>query len=169
MAAPLGTTAFKIPNLAEKGYEIQQAEAKQERERKDEESIAATGQEAQQYKLDGDAANGASMLFNEFRKASVDFEQTGSESARQKMNDYNAQLQTYVGAILTQNNAASLSLANAEADGFQNYTVSPEEARQGYSNFMNRKMEFTMKDGTLMVKDGEGLFPHFNHLPYVNG
>lgn len=167
MAAPLGTTVFKIPNLAEKGYEIQQAEeAKQERERKDrEKSIAATGAEElynkAKYKLDGDAATGASMLFNEFRKASVDFEQTGSESARQKMNDYNAQLQTYVGAILTQNNAASQSLAQAEADGFQNYTVSPEEARQGYSNFMNRSMQFTMKDGTLMVKDGESFVPAF--------
>lgn len=167
MAAPLGTTVFKIPNLAEKGYQIEQAEeAKQERERKDrEKSIAATGAEElynkAKYKLEGDAANGASMLFNEFRKASVDFEQTGSESARQKMNDYNAQLQNFVGAILTQNNAASQSLANAEADGFQNYTVSPEEARQGYSNFMNRSMEFTMKDGTLMVKDGEGFVPAF--------
>lgn len=167
MAGPLGTTVFQIPNLAEQGYKIEQAEAaKQEQERKTrEKSIEATGAEElynkAKYKLEGDAATGATLLYNEFRKSAIDFEQTGSESAKRKMNDYNAQLQTYVGAIMTQNSNAGTSLANAEADGFQNYTMSPDEARKGYSNFMNRRMEFTMKDGTLMVKDGEGFVPAF--------
>jgi len=167
MAGPLGTTVFKIPNLAEKGYQIEQAEAaKEERERKyREKTVEATGAEElynkSKYKLEGDAATGATLVYNEYRKAAIDFEQTGSESAKRKMNDYNAQLQTYVGAIMTQNSNAGRSLANAEADGFQNYTMSPDEARKGYSDFMNRKMEFTMKNGVLMVKDGEGFVPAF--------
>jgi len=47
MAGPLGTTVFKIPNLAEKGYQIEQAEAaKEERERKyREKTVEATGAE----------------------------------------------------------------------------------------------------------------------------
>ena len=45
MAGPLGTTVFQIPNLAEQGYKIEQAEAaKQEQERKTrEKSIEASG------------------------------------------------------------------------------------------------------------------------------
>ena len=167
MSGPLGTTVFKIPNIAEKGYQIEQIElAKQERERRDRErSIEATGAESlynrAKYKIEGDAATGASMLYNQFRKSSIEFEQTGSESAKNKMNDYSAQLETYITAILSQNGNAGRSLAEAEADGFQNYTMAPDEARQAYSNFMNRSMEFTMKDGTLMIKDGDSFVPAF--------
>jgi len=167
MAGPLGTTVFKIPNLAEKGYQIQKAEEEKQRreEEKREKEIDATGAyetyNKAKHLLVGDTASGATMLFNEFRKAAIDYEQTDSDSSRRKMEDFASQLELYTTAVLTQNNNAGKSLSAAEADGFQNYVSSPEDARQGYTKFINRSMEFTMKDGSLMVKDGEGFVPAF--------
>lgn len=167
MNAPLDTTVFKLPNFAQEGYRLEEREQQkaEQKEAKREREVYATGAEKayseNKYRLTGDALNGANMLYQEFSKAAVAYERSGSESDKMRMQDYASQLNSLIGIVSTQNDAATRSFQTAEANGYKGYAATPDVARRGYSNFMSRKMEFSMQNGQLMVKENGQLVPAF--------
>lgn len=164
----LGTTVFKVPELGELGYKLDQAnEAKIKAAReKLEKTVQATGAE----KAYADNAMGLTGIYKQiadaeyanFRDAAIRFEETGSSKDEQLMRQAAGELNYAVTAgraILT---AASEEYSKNKSNGFKDVALDPTQAGLNYSDFTNRTGVVVNKNGRTYVKDGDAFVPAVN-------
>lgn len=161
----LGTTVFQVPKLGETGFKIDQlneAKKKEARAKLDKE-VAATGAE-QAYMDNAAGLTGiykqiADAEFQTFRQAAIQYEKTGSASDEAKMQQAAGELKYSVTAGKSILATASEEYVNNKANGFKDVAMSPTEASQLYTGFTNRTGEVVVKNGRVLVKDGDNFVP----------
>ena len=164
----LGTTVFKVPELGELGYKLDQAnEAKRKAaQEKLEKTVQATGAE----KSYADNAMGLTGIYKQiadaeyanFRDAAIRFEETGSSKDEQVMKQAAGELNYAVTAgraILT---SAGEEYTKNKANGFKDVTLDSTQSSQSYSDFTNRTGVVVNKNGRTYVKDGDAFVPAVN-------
>ena len=161
----LGTTVFKVPKLGETGFKIDQLnEQKIKAERaKIGKEITATGAEKAYMDnaagLTGVYKQIADASFDAFRQSAIEYETTGSASAENKMKQAAAQLNYSVTAGRSILDVASKEYVDNKARGFKDVALSPKESSELYTGFINRTGEVTIKNGVVMIKDGDNFVP----------
>lgn len=161
----LGTTVFQVPKLGETGFKIDQVNEAKKKAAQDklEKQVAATGAEKAYMDnamgLTGLYKQIADASFDAFRQAAVQYEQTGSSADESRMKAAAAQLNYSVTAGKGILDVASGEYIKNKANGFKDVALSPSEASELYSGFVNRTGEVIVKNGVVMVKDGENFVP----------
>lgn len=161
----LGTTVFKVPKLGETGFKIDQVNEQKRKQAQQQlqKEVDATGAE----KAYMDNAMGLTGIYKQiadagyqvFRDAAVEYERTGSASAEAKMKQAASALTYEVTAGRTILDTAGKEYVSNKANGFKDVAMTPEEAGDLYSGFTNRTGEVIVKNGQVMVKDGDGFVP----------
>jgi hypothetical protein len=165
MSSPLGTTVFQVPKLGETGFKIDQVNEQKRKQAQQQlqKDIAGTGAE-KAYMDNAQGLTGiykqiADAEFQVFQQAAIEYEKTGSAAAETKMKQAASQLTYSVTAGRTILDGASKEYVNNKANGFKDVALSPEEASELYSGFTNRTGEVIVKNGQVLVKDGDGFVP----------
>jgi len=165
MAGPLGTTVFQVPKLGETGFRIDQVNEQKRKQAHQqlEKEVAATGAEKAYMEnamgLTGIYKQVADAGFQAFQQAAVEYEKTGSSTAEARMKQAAAELSYAVNAGTSILGTASDEYVKNKANGFKDVALSPEEASELYTGFVNRTGEVIVKNGRVMVKDGDSFVP----------
>ena len=161
----LGTTVFKVPKLGETGFKIDQVnEQKRKQAQKQlEKEVDSTGAEKAYMDnamgLTGIYKQIADSSYDVFRQAAVEYERTGSASAETRMKQAAGELTYSVTAGRSILDVAGKEYVSNKANGFKDVALSPEEASELYTGFTNRTGEVIVKNGRVMVKDGDAFVP----------
>jgi len=165
MAGPLGTTVFQVPKLGETGFRIDQVNEQKRKQAQQqlEKEVAATGAEKAYMEnamgLTGIYKQVADAGFQAFQQAAVEYEKTGSSTAEARMKQAAAELSYAVNAGTSILGTAGDEYVKNKANGFKDVALSPEEASELYTGFVNRTGEVIVKNGRVMVKDGDSFVP----------
>ena len=166
MVGPLGQVVFEVPKLGETGFKIDQTYAAQEAARRKalEKKPTVANAEKEYYasidKLKGVYRQSVQMQFdNVFRPAAIDYYQTGSQGDLSRMEAAAAELNEMIaqGTAILDN--AGNTYQNGKDNGFEGFTEDPLEASQIYTDWVNRTGDIVLKDGKVMIRDGEGYVP----------
>jgi hypothetical protein len=161
----LGTTVFQVPKLGETGFKIDQVnEAKRKQAQQQlQKEVSATGAEKAYMDnamgLTGIYKQIADASFDVFRQAAIQYEQTGSASDEARMKQAAAQLNYSVNAGSSILKVAGDEYVKNKANGFKDVALSASESSELYTGFVNRTGEVIVKNGTVMVKDGDAFVP----------
>lgn len=167
----LGTTVFKVPELGELGYKLDQAnEAKIKAARQQiEKTVQATGAEKayadQAMGLTGRYKQIADASYDVFRQAAIRYEQTGNAKDEMSMRQAASQLNFAINSGSAWLKAAGTEYFNNKSEGFKNTSVTPQQAGNNYANFINSQFkqdEIYNKNGVVYVKDGDAFIPAVN-------
>lgn len=164
----LGTTVFKVPNLGEQGFKLDQAQAQQQRQRQSlvQKQLNATGAE-KAYAETGMGLTGrwkqmADGYYDIWKDASIQYEITGSAADKAAMESAGRNLayaSTAGGTILQ---TGGQYYQKNKAEGFKNVNATVESAGDLYSGFAFgefNKGDIVRKGNELYVKDGETFKP----------
>tara|TARA_R110000822_G_scaffold5714_3_gene24543 strand:+ start:531 stop:1946 length:1416 start_codon:yes stop_codon:yes gene_type:complete len=161
----LGTTVFKVPKLGETGFKIDQINEQKQKQKQAQlqKQVDGTGAEKAYMEnamgLTGIYKQIADAEYSVFRKAAIEFEQTGSSRAEAAMKKAAGELTYSVTAGRSILDVAGKEYVTNKANGFKDVALSPEEASDLYSGFTNRTGEVIIKNGQVMVKDGDTFVP----------
>ena len=161
----LGTTVFKVPKLGETGFKIDQINEQKQKQKQAQlqKQVDGTGAEKAYMEnamgLTGIYKQIADAEYSVFRKAAIEFEQTGSSRAEAAMKKAAGELTYSVTAGRSILDVAGKEYVTNKANGFKDVALSPEEASDLYSGFTNRTGEVIVKNGQVMVKDGDTFVP----------
>jgi hypothetical protein len=165
MSGPLGTTVFQVPKLGETGFRIDQVNEQKRKQAQQqlEKEVSATGAE-KAYMENAQGLTGiykqiADAEFQVFQQAAINYEKTGSAAAEAKMKQAASELTYAVSAGRAILDNASQEYVKNKANGFKDVALSPKEASELYSGFTNRTGEIIVKNGQVMVKDGDAFIP----------
>lgn len=166
----LGTTVFKVPNLGETGFKIDQVQAQKQQQRQAaiQKQLNATGAE-KAYAETGMGLTGrwkqmADGYYDIWKDASIKFEMTGSAADKAAMEAAGRKLSyasTAGGTILGE---GGKTYQKNKAEGFKNVSSSAKDSGDLYTGFAFgefEKGEIVRKGNELFVKDGERLVPAF--------
>ena len=161
----LGTTLFKVPQLGETGFKIDQVNEQKRKQAQQQLQKEVDATRAEKAYMDN--AMGLTGIYKQiadagyqvFRDAAVEYERTGSASAEAKMKQAASALTYEVTAGRTILETAGKEYVSNKANGFEDVAMTPEEAGDLYSGFTNRTGEVIVKNGQVMVKDGDGFVP----------
>ena len=166
----LGTTVFKVPNLGETGFKIDQVQAQKQQQRQAaiQKQLNATGAE-KAYAETGMGLTGrwkqmADGYYDIWKDASIKFEMTGSAADKAAMEAAGRKLSyasTAGGTILGE---GGKTYQKNKAEGFRNVSSSAKDSGDLYTGFAFgefEKGEIVRKGSELFVKDGERLVPAF--------
>ena len=161
----LGTTVFQVPKLGETGFKLDQVnEQKRKQAQKQlEKEVDATGAEKaymdNSMGLTGIYKQIADASFSTFKQAAVEYEKTGSSDAESRMKQAAGELTYSVSAGRTILESAGKEYVTNKSNGFKDVALDPTEASDLYTGFINRTGEVVVKNGRVMVKDGENFVP----------
>lgn len=161
----LGTTVFQVPKLGETGFKIDQVnEAKiRQAQQQIQKEVSATGAEKAYMDnamgLTGIYKQIADASFTAFREAAIQYEKTGSAADEAAMKAAAGQLTYSVTGGKSILGTAGDTYVTAKANGFKDVAISAEDASELYTGFVNRTGEVIVKDGVVMVKDGDAFVP----------
>jgi len=161
----LGTTVFKVPKLGETGFKIDQVNEQKRKQAQQQlqKEVDATGAEKAYMDnamgLTGRYKQIADAGYQVFKDAAIEYEKTGSASAEAKMKQAASALTYEVTAGRTILEAAGKEYVTNKANGFKDVAMTPEEAGELYSGFVNATAEVIIKNGQVMVKDGDVFVP----------
>lgn len=165
MAGPLGTTVFQVPKLGQTGFQIDQVNEQKRKaaQQQLQKEVSATGAEKAYMDnamgLTGIYKQVADASFDAFRQAAIQYEQTGSSTDEARMKQAAAQLNYSVTAGRGILDVASEEYVKNKANGFKDVALSASEASELYTGFVNRTGEVIVKNGVVMVKDGDAFVP----------
>ena len=134
----LGTTVFKVPEIGKLGYELDQANGKKRaaEEARLQKKIQATGAD-KTYAESGMGLTGrwkqmSDLGFEVYRKAALEFEETGSAASEQKMNIAARNLNYYVSTGKYILSEMGKEYTTAKNEGFTKTSINPTEASNLY-------------------------------------
>jgi hypothetical protein len=175
----LGTTVFKVPELGELGYRLDQANEKKRAaaQAKLEKKIQATGAD-KTYAESGMGLTGkwkqmSDLGFEVYRRAALDFEETGSADAEARMNTAARNLNYYVSSGKSILSEMGKEYQNAQNEGFSKTSLNPTEASNLYTSKSNDMFGddeiFIGNDGvSIIVKDVNGNLVEGTQSSYVS-
>ena len=175
----LGTTVFKVPELGKLGYELDQANEKKRaaEEARLQKKIQATGAD-KTYAESGMGLTGrwkqmSDLGFEVYRKAALEFEETGSAASEQKMNIAARNLNYYVSTGKSILSEMGKEYTTAKNEGFTKTSLNPTEASNLYTSKSNDMFGagdiYIADEGiTIMVKDANGKFVEGTQSSYVS-
>lgn len=161
----LGTTVFKVPKLGETGFKIDQVNEQKRKQAQQQLQKEVDGTGAEKAYMDnamgltGIYKQIADSSYDVFRQAAVEYERTGSASAETRMKQAASELTYSVTAGRSILDVAGKEYVSNKANGFKDVALSPEEASELYTGFTNRTGEVIVKNGRVMVKDGDSFVP----------
>ena len=161
----LGTTVFQVPKLGQTGFQIDQVNEQKRKQAQQqlEKEVDGTGAEKAYMDnamgLTGIYKQIADASYDVFRQAAVEYERTGSASAETRMKQAASELTYSVTAGRSILDVAGKEYVSNKANGFKDVALSPEEASELYTGFTNRTGEIIVKNGRVMVKDGDAFVP----------
>lgn len=161
----LGTTVFQVPKLGETGFKIDQINEQKRKlaQQQLNKEVSSTGAEKAYMEnamgLTGTYKQIADASYDVFRQAAINYERTGSASAEARMKQAAGELTYSVTAGRTILDGASKEFVNNKANGFKDVALTPEEASELYTGFVNRTSEVIVKNGRVMIKDGDNFVP----------
>jgi len=161
----LGTTVFKVPKLGETGFKIDQVNEQKRKQAQQQLQKEVDGTGAEKAYMDnamgltGIYKQIADSSYDVFRQAAVEYERTGSASAETRMKQAASELTYSVTAGRSILDVAGKEYVSNKANGFKDVALSPEEASELYTGFTNRTGEVIVKNGRVMVKDGDAFVP----------
>lgn len=159
MAAP-SALVFKVPELAQMGYALdQQAEKKRKAEEKEREQYAKSlGVETKMleggFKLVGTWKEGSQLAFNQWKEANIEYLRTGSDEAKSNLEARTQQFNQIFGTGLGASTSAASQLNDYRSVGGKGYIAGPEEVDGVYKQFTS-PAEFKVENGMIMVSDGD--------------
>lgn len=159
MATP-SALVFKVPELAQMGYALdQQAEKKRKAEEKEREQYAKSlGVETKMleggFKLVGTWKEGSQLAFNQWKEANIEYLRTGSDEAKANLEARTQQFNQIFGTGLGASTSASSQLNDYRSVGGKGYIAKPDEVDGVYKQFIS-PAEFKVENGMIMVSDGD--------------
>ena len=175
----LGTTVFKVPEFGKLGYELDQANEKKRaaEQAKLEKKVQATGAD-RTYAESGMGLTGrwkqmSDLGFEVYRKAALEFEETGSADAEARMNLAARNLNYYVSSGKSILSEMGKEYTTAKNEGFSKTSLNPTEASNLYTSKSNDMFGddeiFIGSDGiTIIVKDANGNLVEGTQSSYVS-
>ena len=158
----LSTTVFKVPEWAAQGaaMEAQAAQKRKEEAEKREKLTSAMGIDQRfaenQYKLVGKYKDASQAAYNAWRESAIEFETSGSQAAKAKMDMARNQFNQAFGIGLSASATATDELNKMNSAKGVGYIDTPDTAKQKYNQFATGTMETKIENGIVMVKDPDG-------------
>ena len=166
--SPLNQQIFQVPKLGQLGMQLDQVQ-EQKRQQKQKELqgvIDKTGADEAYNKsintLTGDWKNVAEGQYQVYKNAAIEFERTGSETAKRQMQYQAGLLNHALTAGETILSTAGENFTAAKGANFDGYSVTAEEGATAYSNFVNQKIEHKMTPQGMVIKEGDNWIPFQN-------
>lgn len=172
MAEPLGNVVFKVPELGKIERQLRERqEVKEQRQQQlRSREVDATGAEKlyskNAFKLKFGYDGPANAAFNEFKKAGIEYEKTGSSKAKADYENWSRKLNQLV-AVGT---AVSGEMMN-EYKGYyskdgEGFAVGSDWVDQNFSNKLNREVPYKVANGTILLQSGEGFVDFSQHTMF---
>jgi hypothetical protein len=166
--SPLNQQIFQVPKLGQLGLQLDQVQeqkrAKKQKELQD--TVEKTGADEAYMKsintLTADWKATAEDQYSIFRDAAIEFERTGSESAKRNMQYQAGLLNHALTAGETILSTAGENFTTAKANNFDGYSTNAEESSVAYQNFVNQKIERKKTPQGVLVKEGDQWIPFQN-------
>jgi hypothetical protein len=158
----LSTTVFKVPEWAAQGaaMEAQAAQKRKEEAEKREKLTSAMGIDQKfaenQYKLLGVHKDVTQAAYNAWKESSIEFETSGSQAAKAKMEAARNQFNQAFGIGLGVSATATEEINKMNASKGVGYIDTPDSAKQKYTQFATGRIETKVENGVVMVKDPDG-------------
>jgi hypothetical protein len=158
----LSTTVFKVPEWAAQGaaMEAQAAQKRKEEAEKREKLTSAMGIDQKfaenQYKLLGVHKDVTQAAYNAWKESSIEFETSGSQAAKAKMEAARNQFNQAFGIGLGVSATATEEINRMNASKGVGYIDTPDSAKQKYTQFATGRIETKVENGIVMVKDPDG-------------
>ena len=159
MAIP-SALVFKVPELAQMGYALdQQTEKKRNAEEKEREQYAKSlGVDNKMleggFKLVGTWKEGSQLAFNQWKEANIEYQTTGSDESKNNLEAKTQQFNQIFGTGLGASTNASAEMSNHRSAGGKGYLAKPGEVDGLYKQFTT-PAEFKVENGMIMVSDGD--------------
>ena len=158
----LSTTVFKVPDWAAQGAAMEaQAEQKRKQEAEKREKLtSAMGIDSRfaenQYKLVGKYKDAGQAAYNAWKQSAVEFEMSGSQEAKSKMDAAAQQFNQAFGIGLSASATATDELNKMNASKGVGYIDTPDSAKSKYNQFATSTIETKIENGIVMVKNPDG-------------
>ena len=140
--------------------EAQAAEKRKQEAEKRQKLTEAMGIDKQfvdnQYKLAGKYKDATQASYNAWKESAIEFETSGSQEARAKMEATRAQFNQALGIGLSVSATATDEINRMNASKGVGYLDTPDSAKQKYSEFTSGRMETKVENGVVMVKEPDG-------------
>lgn len=172
MAEPLGNVVFKVPELGKVERQLRERqEVKEQRQQQlRSREVDSTGSERlysrNAFKLKAGYGEPAAAAFNEFRKAGIEYEQTGSSKAKADYENWGMQLNKLVsvGTAVSQEMLGEYKgFYSKEGEGF---AVGSDWVDANFEARMNKSVPFKVANGTILLQSGEGYIPFDQHTMF---
>lgn len=162
MAAPLGQTVFKVPELGKQGLALDQVrEQRQEKkEAKRNVKLKSLGGDKVYndniYQLQGRFKSDADALYQKWLEAGENFKSTGDEKYLQVAQNASSQMKMVINDYQTQYGTALKARNEAEANGWVGYADNAESFQQKMDAAFGERPSVVGEDGRLFViRDGK--------------
>lgn len=140
--------------------EAQAAEKRKQEAEKRQKFADAMGIDKQfvenQYKLAGKYKDATQASYNAWKESAIEYETSGSQEAKAKMESARAQFTQALGVGLSVSATATDELNKMNASKGVGYLDTPESAKQKYAAFAGGRMETKIENGIVMVKEPDG-------------
>ena len=172
MAEPLGNVVFKVPELGKVERQLRERqEVKEQRQQQlRSREVDSTGSERlysrNAFKLKAGYGEPAAAAFNEFRKAGIEYEQTGSSKAKADYENWGIKLNQLVsvGTAVSQEMLGEYKgFYSKEGEGF---AVGSDWVDANFEARMNKSVPFKVANGTILLQSGEGYIPFDQHTMF---
>lgn len=172
MAEPLGNVVFKVPELGKVERQLRERqEVKEQRQQQlRSREVDSTGAEKlysrNAFKLKAGYGEPAAAAFNEFRKAGIEYEQTGSSKAKADYENWGMQLNKLVSVGTAVSQEMLGEYRGFYAKEGEGYEVGSDWVDANFEARMNRNVPFKIANGTILLQSGEGYVPFDQHTMF---
>ena len=172
MAEPLGNVVFKVPELGKVERQLRERqEVKDQRQQQmRSREVDSTGSERlyskNAFKLKAGYGEPADAAFNEFRKAGIEYEQTGSSKAKADYENWSRKLNQIVSVGVNTSETMVGEYKGFYAKEGEGYAVNSEWVDANFDASMNKKVPFKVQNGTILLQSGEGYVSFEQHTMF---
>jgi flagellum-specific peptidoglycan hydrolase FlgJ len=172
MAEPLGNVVFKVPELGKVERQLRERqEVKDQRQQQmRSREVDSTGAERlyskNAFKLKAGYGEPADAAFNEFRKAAIEYEQTGSSKAKADYENWSRKLNQIVSVGVNASEEMVGEYKGFYAKEGEGYAVNSEWVDANFDASMNKKVPFKVQNGTILLQSGEGYVSFEQHTMF---
>ena len=172
MAEPLGNVVFKVPELGKVERQLRERqEVKDQRQQQmRSREVDSTGAERlyskNAFKLKAGYGEPADAAFNEFRKAGIEYEQTGSSKAKADYENWSRKLNQIVSVGVNTSETMVGEYKGFYAKEGEGYAVNSEWVDANFDASMNKKVPFKVQNGTILLQSGEGYVSFEQHTMF---
>jgi hypothetical protein len=109
-----------------------------------------------QYKIVGKYKDATQAAFDAYKQAAIDFETSGSQEAKSKLESSRNQFNQAFGIGLSASAAATDEVNKMNASKGVGYIDTPDSAKQKYSEFSTSRLPTKIENGIVMVQEPDG-------------